>query len=86
MKTSGVTPFQGPRHPRYVSLASRLATYQAWPPGLHQKPQQLAGAGFFYEGTSDQVTVFARDFVVIVLSLSSLLSMLGLGHFFCPCL
>lgn len=57
----GVTPFQGPRHPRYVSLASRLATYQAWPPGLHQKPQQLAGAGFFYEGTSDQVKCFSCD-------------------------
>ena len=65
---AGITPFQGLRHPRFVSLASRLATYQAWPPGLQQKPQQLAEAGFFYEGTSDQVAVFVLNIVVFIWS------------------
>ena len=57
----GITPHQGPHHPRLVTLASRLATFQTWPPGLKQRPEQMAKAGFFYEGFSDQVKCFSCD-------------------------
>ena len=57
----GITPHQGPQHPRLVTLESRLATFQTWPPGLRQRPEEMAKAGFFYEGVSDQVKCFSCD-------------------------
>merc|ERR1719234_1081009 len=57
----GITPHQGPHHPRLVTLESRLATFHTWPPGLKQRPDQMARAGFFYEGVSDQVKCFSCD-------------------------
>ena len=57
----GITPHQGPQHPRLVTLESRLATFRTWPPGLKQRPEQMAKAGFFYEGVSDQVKCFSCD-------------------------
>ena len=53
----GVIPHQGPLHPQLVSEAARLATYQDWPPGLRQKKEEMAGAGLFYVGQSDQVSL-----------------------------
>ena len=57
----GITPHQGPHHPRLVTFESRLATFHTWPPGLKQRPEQMAKAGFFYEGVSDQVKCFSCD-------------------------
>ena len=31
-------------------LEARLATFQEWPPGLEQRPGDLAEAGFYYTG------------------------------------
>ena len=45
-------------HPRLVTLESRLATFQTWPPAFSQQPEELAKAGFFYSGLSDNVACF----------------------------
>ena len=44
-----------------MTVASRLATFTNWPPGLRQKPEQLAKAGFFYVERGDQVKCFSCD-------------------------
>ena len=31
-------------------LEARLATFDEWPPGLEQRPEELAEAGFYYTG------------------------------------
>ena len=31
-------------------LEARLATFHEWPPGLEQRPEDLAEAGFYYTG------------------------------------
>lgn len=36
----------------------RIATYQAWPIGLSQKPNNLAEAGYYYTGFGDRVLCF----------------------------
>merc|ERR1719348_689904 len=48
----------GPAHQRFVTVASRLETFDTWPPGLTQKPKEMVEAGFFYVGRSDQVKCF----------------------------
>ena len=57
----GVIPHQGPLHPQLVSEAARLSTFQDWPPGLRQKKEEMAAAGLFYVGQSDQVKCFYCD-------------------------
>ncbi|CRK95836.1 CLUMA_CG009285, isoform A [Clunio marinus] len=47
------------RYPRYESLNKRLETFDMWPIGLKQKPQDLAEAGFFYSGQSDVTICFS---------------------------
>jgi len=59
--SSGVFIHTGPRHPQFASLASRLATFDEWPPGLSQRPQEMAEAGLIYLGLSDQVKCFYCD-------------------------
>ena len=54
----GVIPHQGPRHPQFASEAARLSTFQDWPPGLRQTKEEMAAAGLFYVGQSDQVKCF----------------------------
>ena len=44
-----------------ASEAARLATFQDWPPGLRQKKEEMAAAGLFYIGLSDQVKCFYCD-------------------------
>jgi len=59
---NGIIQHQGPKSPKYVSLEARVASFQErWPPGLNQKPDQLAEAGFFYYGVGDQVLCFYCD-------------------------
>ena len=57
----GIVGHQGPAHPQLVTFESRLATFSLWPPGLRQKPEDMARSGFFYEGRSDQVRCFSCD-------------------------
>jgi len=57
----GIINFHGPRHSQYVTEQARLKSFSPWPPALPQKPQDLAEAGFFYTGRSDQVKCFYCD-------------------------
>ena len=43
-----VIAHQQARRPELTSLEARLATFADWPPGLEQRPAQLAEAGFYY--------------------------------------
>ena len=47
----------GPLHPQHATLEARLRTFREWPPALRQQPAELADAGFYYIGCSDQVGV-----------------------------
>lgn len=42
----------------YSSELSRLRSFDTWPIGLSQKPQEMAEAGFFYTGKSDKVICY----------------------------
>ena len=44
----GLLPHQPARHPELSSLEARMNTFADWPPGLKQRPAQLAEAGFYY--------------------------------------
>ena len=60
-----VNPHRAPRHPRYVTYDSRLESFieNGWPRSMPQKPEQLAMAGFFYEGkNSYHLTTIERFF------------------------
>jgi len=57
----GIINFQGPSHSLYITEQERLKTFSSWPPALPQKPKELAEAGFFYTGRSDQVKCFYCD-------------------------
>ncbi|KAI9559221.1 hypothetical protein GHT06_016010 [Daphnia sinensis] len=49
------------RRPELTSLEARLNTFGDWPPGLEQRPPQLAEAGFYYMKTGDHVKCFCCD-------------------------
>ena len=57
----GVLKHSGPLHPQYATLEARLRTFREWPPALKQQPKDLADAGFYYIGLSDQVKCFYCD-------------------------
>jgi len=57
----GIIKFNGPVHSNFVTEQARLRSFSFWPPALPQKPQELADAGFFYTGRSDQVKCFYCD-------------------------
>jgi len=48
----GLLPHQPARHPELSSLEARMNTFADWPPGLKQRPAQLAEAGFYYMSNS----------------------------------
>jgi len=60
-KNLGITPTRGPANQRFITETSRLATFEGWPPSLNQKPEDLAKAGFYYEGRADEVKCFSCD-------------------------
>ena len=43
---------EGPKYPNYQYNYQKLQTFEKlfWPPGIAQKPYDLAHAGFFYTG------------------------------------
>ena len=49
------------KYPEYKLLSKRLKTFETWPVGIKQKPQELAEAGFFYSGHSDLTICFSCD-------------------------
>jgi len=54
----GILRHEGPTHPQHATLEARLRTFREWPPALRQQPKELADAGFYYIGCSDQVKCF----------------------------
>ncbi|XP_017784576.1 PREDICTED: baculoviral IAP repeat-containing protein 7-B-like [Nicrophorus vespilloides] len=57
----GVHAHKGPKKPKYGTIESRLNTFTNWPQDLIQTPDILAQAGFYYEGSGDQVRCFHCD-------------------------
>ncbi|CAH1799478.1 unnamed protein product [Owenia fusiformis] len=45
-------------YPKYALESKRLGTFTNWPTSHHIKPVDLAEAGFFYQGYSDNVRCF----------------------------
>lgn len=45
----------------YKLLVKRLKSFETWPVGIKQRPQELAEAGFFYNGHSDTTICFSCD-------------------------
>lgn len=50
-----------PVHRLYSTVYKRLRSFDTWPRGLTQKPQEMAEAGFFYTGCDDRVICFFCD-------------------------
>ena len=57
----GILKHSGPLHPQHATVEARLRTFREWPPALRQQPRDLAEAGFYYIGLSDQVKCFYCD-------------------------
>ena len=53
-----------PKHLSYCKESSRMSSFNTWPKQLNPKPEQLAKAGFFYEGVSDTCRCFFCGLVV----------------------
>jgi hypothetical protein len=47
------------KYPEYSLLQERLKSFNTWPVGIKQKPNELAEAGFFYSGQSDMTLCFS---------------------------
>lgn len=54
----GLRQYTGPKRKDYVTVESRLKSYNKWPERVEQKPKEMADAGFFYCGLSDHVRCF----------------------------
>lgn len=54
----GIIRHSGPANTKFSTLEARLRTFKDWPPALKQEPRQLADAGFYYIGLSDQTKCF----------------------------
>jgi len=60
-ENSGIIRHTGPQNTKYSTLEARLRSFRDWPPALKQEPRQLAEAGFYYIGFSDQTKCFYCD-------------------------
>lgn len=60
-ETVGIIRHSGPANSKYSTLEARLRSFRDWPPALRQEPKQLAEAGFYYIGLSDQTKCFYCD-------------------------
>lgn len=54
----GVQPSRGPAYPGYATYDARLTSFSEWPRSMKQKPDELAAAGFFYNGKGDQTICY----------------------------
>lgn len=50
-----------PANPRYSSESMRLRSFDSWPKGLPQKPEDMADAGLYYTGQGDKVRCYYCD-------------------------
>ncbi|XP_023022301.2 death-associated inhibitor of apoptosis 2 [Leptinotarsa decemlineata] len=57
----GVQSHKGPKSLNFVTVESRLRSFETWSDDLIQTPEVLAQAGFYYEGFNDQVRCFHCD-------------------------
>ncbi|CAG9860343.1 unnamed protein product [Phyllotreta striolata] len=57
----GVQAHKGPKKASFATVEARLRSFTGWSEDLIQTPEQLANAGFYYEGTGDQVRCFHCD-------------------------
>ncbi|XP_018331076.1 death-associated inhibitor of apoptosis 2 [Agrilus planipennis] len=57
----GVNSHKGPHKTEFATVESRLRSFASWPEDLIQTPDSLAQAGFYYEGSGDQVRCFHCD-------------------------
>lgn len=46
-------------HPQYALVEERLRTFKDWPVSIKQRPEELAPAGFYYSGKSDQTICYS---------------------------
>ncbi|XP_046986426.1 baculoviral IAP repeat-containing protein 7-like [Schistocerca americana] len=58
MEKLGIAYSSKPLWPEFVTIDSRLKTYENWPISMKQKPETLSEAGFFYTGKGDQTVCF----------------------------
>ncbi|RLU20221.1 hypothetical protein DMN91_006828 [Ooceraea biroi] len=47
-----------PKYPEYASYDARLRTFETWPISMRQDKAELASAGFYYTGNSDQTLCY----------------------------
>lgn len=47
------------RYPEYKLPFNRLKSFDSWPRGIKQRPQELVEAGFFYSGKGDEIVCFS---------------------------
>lgn len=54
----GCSISQNPKHPQFANYDARLRTFETWPISMSQTKEQLASAGFYYTGNSDQTLCY----------------------------
>lgn len=50
MKDFGILNHRIPKHSKYMTEESRVASFETWPVSEIKTPQELANAGFYYTG------------------------------------
>ncbi|XP_075691891.1 E3 ubiquitin-protein ligase XIAP isoform X2 [Rhinoderma darwinii] len=61
LRTGRIVDESEPKFPRHINMCSeeaRLQTFKNWPSYVRLTPKELANAGLFYTGSSDQVKCF----------------------------
>lgn len=61
LKHLGIHQHRAPKSPEYSTYEARMRSFENWPPSIHQKPHQLADAGFYFTGrfiNTSSVNVF----------------------------
>ena len=53
-----------PKFLQFCKESSRMKTFSTWPKQMNPKPDELAKAGFFYEGVSDTCRCFFCGVIV----------------------
>ena len=80
----GIMKHSGPLHPQHATLEARLRTFREWPPALRQQPDELADAGFYYIGCSDQVEyIMVEQILSHTLSFNLNVALLQVKCFYC---
>lgn len=47
------------KYPEYKLYCDRVKTFDRWPRGIKQRPDEIAQAGFFYSGKGDEIVCFS---------------------------